>query len=119
MTEKEFFKKYPDADLNRFVFKDGKVFFKINPDNEYRLVDIKYRSFYDSPGWVKYLTSYKDNGFGIWSADGTVQTYDINHETTTNMDINKIYRILHGCEKIWILCSSGKNNISRVSAANE
>ncbi len=29
------------------------------------------------------------------------------------------YRILHGCEKIWILCSSGKNNISRVSAANE
>ncbi len=90
MTEKEFFKKYPDADPNRFVFKDGKVFFKINPDNEHRLVDIKYRSFYDSPGWAKYLTSYKDNGFGIWSADGTVQTYDINHETTTNMDINKI-----------------------------
>ncbi len=90
MTEKEFFKKYPDADPNRFVFKDGKVFFKINPDNEHRLVDIKYRSFYDSPGWAKYLTSYKDNGFGIWSADGTIQTYDINHETTTNMDINKI-----------------------------
>ncbi len=53
-------------------------------------MDIKYRSFYDSPGWAKYLTSYKDNGFGIWSADGTIQTYDINHETTTNMDINKI-----------------------------
>ena len=30
-----------------------------------------------------------------------------------------IWRILHGGEKIWILCSSGKNNISRVSAANE
>ena len=90
MTEKEFFIKYPDADPNRFVFKDGKVWFKINPDNEHRLVNIKYRSFYDSPGWAKYLTSYKDNGFGIWSADGTVQTYDINHETTTNMDINKI-----------------------------
>jgi antirestriction protein len=30
-----------------------------------------------------------------------------------------IYRILDGCEEIWILCSSGKNNISRVSAANE
>ncbi len=29
-----FFKKYPDADPSRFVFKDGKVFFKINPDNE-------------------------------------------------------------------------------------
>ena len=90
MTEKEFFKKYPDADPNRFVFKNEKVWFKINPDNEYRLVDTEYRSFYDSPGWTKYLTSYKDRGFGIWSADGTIQTYDINHETTTNMDINKI-----------------------------
>ncbi len=90
MTEKEFFKKYPDADPSRFVFKDNKVFFKINPDNEHRLADIEYRVFYDSPGWAKYLTSYKDNGFGIWSADGTIQTYDINHETTTNMDINKI-----------------------------
>ncbi len=45
MTEKEFFKKYPDADPNRFVFKDEKVFFKINPDNEHRLADIEYRSF--------------------------------------------------------------------------
>ena len=27
-------------------------------------------------------------------------------------------RILHGGEKIWILCSSGMNNISRVSTAN-
>ena len=90
MTEKEFFKKYPDADPNRFVFKNEKVWFKINPDNEYRLADIEYRVFYDSPEWTKYLTSYKDRGFGIWSADGTIQTYDINHETTTNMDINKI-----------------------------
>ena len=90
MTEKEFFKKYPDADPNRFVFKNEKVWFKINPDNEYRLVDIEYRSFYDIPDRVKYLTSYKERGFGIWFADGTIQTYDINHETTTNMDINKI-----------------------------
>ncbi len=90
MTEKEFFKKYPDADPSRFVFKDGKVWFKINPDNEYRLADIEYRVFHDSPEWTKYLTSYKDRGFGIWFADGTIQTYDINHETTTNMDINKI-----------------------------
>ena len=28
-------------------------------------------------------------------------------------------RNIDGCEEIWILCSSGKNNISRVSAANE
>ncbi len=75
MTEKEFFKKYPDADPNRFVFKDGKVFFKINPDNEYRLADIEYRVFYDSPEWTKYLTSYKERGFGIWFADGVVPKF--------------------------------------------
>ncbi len=73
-----FFKKYPDADPSRFVFKDGKVFFKINPDNEYRLADIEYRIFYDSPEWVKYLTSYKERGFGIWFADGTIQPYEKN-----------------------------------------
>ncbi len=73
-----FFKKYPDADPSRFVFKDDKVFFKINPDNEYRLADIEYRVFYDSPEWSKYLTSYKDRGFGIWFADGTIQPYEKN-----------------------------------------
>jgi hypothetical protein len=46
------------------------------------------------------------------------QLYD--HETTPNYsEAVHIYRILDGCEEIWILCSSGKNNISRVSAANE
>ncbi len=80
-----FFKKYPDADPNRFVFKDGKVFFKINPDNENRLADIEYRVFYDSPEWTKYLTSYKDRGFGIWFADGTIQTYDINSDKMANI----------------------------------
>ena len=90
MTEKEFFKKYPDADPSRFVFKDDKVFLKINPDNKYRLADIEYRVFYDSPEWTKYLTSYKERGFGIWFADGTIQTYDVNHETTTDMNINNI-----------------------------
>ena len=73
-----FFKKYPDADPSRFVFKDDKVFFKINPDNEYRLVDTEYRVFYDSPEWSKYLTSYKDRGFGIWFADRTIQPYEKN-----------------------------------------
>ena len=60
------------------MFKDDKVFFKINPDNEYRLADIEYRVFYDSPEWSKYLTSYKDRGFGIWFADGTIQPYEKN-----------------------------------------
>ena len=86
MTEKEFFKKYPDADPNRFVFKDGKVFFKINPDKEYRLADIEHRVFYDSPEWTKYLTSYKERGFGIWFADGTIQPYKKN---LSKEDVNK------------------------------
>ena len=91
MTEKEFFKKYPDADPNRFVFKDGKVFFKINPDNEYRLADIEYRVFQDSPDWTKYLTSYKDRGFGIWFADGTIQPYKKNHTAIKDVNKFKVY----------------------------
>ncbi len=85
-----FFKKYPDADPSRFIFKDGKVFFKINPDNEHRLVDIEYRVFYDSPEWTKYLTSYKDRGFGIWFADGTVQPYkkNLSKEDINNFPIH-------------------------------
>jgi hypothetical protein len=39
--------------------------------------------------------------------------------TNGMQECNNIYRILDGCEEIWILYSSGKNNISRVSAANE
>ena len=86
MTEKEFFKKYPDADPNRFVFKDGKVFFKINPDNEYRLVDIESRAYQGVSEWTKYLTSYKERGFGIWFADGTIQPYKKN---LSKEDVNK------------------------------
>ncbi len=89
-TKKKFFLKYPDADPNRFVFKDKVVCFKLNPDNELRLSDIESDSFQRTPSWTKYLTSYKERGFGIWFADGTIQPYDINHETTTSMDINKI-----------------------------
>ena len=93
MTETEktkFFTKYPDADPNRFVFRNGKVWFKINPDNEYRLLDIESDTYQRTSSWTKYLTSYKERGLGIWFANGTVQPYDINHETTTSMDINKI-----------------------------
>ena len=42
------------------------------------MADIEYRVFYDSPEWTKYLTSYKDRGFGIWFADGTIQPYEKN-----------------------------------------
>ena len=116
MTEKEFFKKYPDADPSRFVFKDGKVFFKINPDNEHRLADIEYRVFYDSPEWTKYLTSYKKRGFGIWFANGTIQTYDINHETTTNMDINKIK--IYVTDDKWFLSDLSPYTITNTLSTN-
>ncbi len=91
MTEKEFFKKYPDADPNRFVFKDGKVFFKINPDNKYRLVDIESRAYQGVSDWTKYLTSYKERGFGIWFADGTIQPYKKNHTATKDVNKFKVY----------------------------
>ena len=73
MTETEktkFFIKYPDADPNRFVFRNEKVWFKINPDNEYRLLDIESDTYQRTPTWTKYLTSYKERGFGIWFVDG-------------------------------------------------
>ena len=66
-----FFKKYPDADPNRFVFKDEKVWFTLNPDNEYRLLDIESDTYQRTSTWTNYLTSYKERGFGIWFADGT------------------------------------------------
>ncbi len=82
----EFFTKYPEADPSRFVFKNGKVWFKLNPDNEYRLLDIESDTYQRTPSWTKYLTSYKERGFGIWFADGTVQPYKKN---TTMKDTNK------------------------------
>ncbi len=81
-----FFIKYPDADPSRFVFKNGKVWFKLNPDNENRLLDMESDTYQRTSSWTKYLTSYKERGFGIWFADGTVQPYKKN---MTTKDINK------------------------------
>ncbi len=74
---------------DRFMSRVGVLSFKPFFD-QYRLVDIESRAYQGVSDWKKFLTSYKERGFGIWFADGTIQTYDINHETTTNMDINKI-----------------------------
>ncbi len=60
-----FFVKYPDADPSRFVFKNGKVGFKLDPDDETRLLDIESDTFQRTPSWTKYLTSYKKRGFRI------------------------------------------------------
>jgi hypothetical protein len=63
----------------------------------------------------------------IWVSEFQILLYFIasyymavwNSDTHITRAQYNIYRILDGCEEIWILCSSGKNNISRVSAANE
>ncbi len=85
-----FFKKYPDADPNRFVFKDDKVWFKLNPDNEYRLLDIESDTYQRTSAWTKYLTSYKERGFGIFFADGTIQPYkkNLSKEDINNFPIH-------------------------------
>ena len=42
------------------------------------LLDITYDTFLRTPGFTKYLTNFKERGFGIWFADGTVQPYKKN-----------------------------------------
>ena len=85
-----FFKKYPDADPNRFVFKDEKVWFKLNPDNEYRLLDIESDTYQRTSTWTNYLTSYKEREFGIFFADGTIQPYkkNLSKEDINNFPIH-------------------------------
>ena len=96
-AKRKFLEKYPDADVSKFKFEvklteEGDIdsyetYFKLTEKDSF---DITSDTFLNNKKWTKYLTSNKDKGFGIWFADGTVQPYDINHETTTSMDINKI-----------------------------
>ena len=116
MSKTSFFTKYPDADPNRFVFRNEKVWFKINPDNEYRLLDIESDTYQRTPTWTKYLTSYKERGFGIWFANGIIQTYDINHKTTTNMDINKIK--IYVTDDKWFLLDLSPYTITNTLSAD-
>ncbi len=50
------------------------------------LLDITYDTFLRTPGFTKYLTNFKERGFGIWFADGTVQPYKKN---TNHIEENK------------------------------
>ena len=74
----------------------------------------QYMKGYDKymKGYYKCITGY-DNYINAYDK----YTKDFFEKIFTNDEY--ISRILHGGEKIWILCSSGKNNMSRVSAANE
>ncbi len=96
-AKRKFLEKYPDADVSKFRFEvelteEGDIdsyetYFKLTEKDSF---DITSDTFLNNKKWTKYLTSNKERGFGIWSANGTIQPYDINHETTTSMDINKI-----------------------------
>ena len=83
----KFYKKYPDADSGRFVFRvvDDKVvtYYKIGNGG---LLDITYDTFLRTPGFTKYLTNFKERGFGIWFAKGTAQPYNKN---TNRVEANK------------------------------
>ena len=82
-TKKEFFKKYPDADSRRFVFRevDNKIITYFDIGNG-GLLDITSDTSLRTPGFTKYLTNFKERGFGTWFADGTVQPYKKNTNHT-------------------------------------
>ena len=49
-------------------------------------LDITSDTFLRTPGFTKYLTSFKERGFGIWFANGTVPPYKKN---TNRAEANK------------------------------
>ena len=70
---RDFLKKYPDADINKFRFEvsvdqdlnvEKNIFYKINNTISY---DITSDTFKNNTEWTKYLTINKKVGFGIWS----------------------------------------------------
>ena len=54
-------------------------------------MDIESRAYQGVSDWTKYLTSYKERGFGIWFADGTIQPYKKNHTATKDVNKFKVY----------------------------
>ncbi len=122
-AKRKFFEKYPDADVSKFRFEveltnEGDIdsyetYFKLTEKDSF---DITSDTFLNNKKWIKYLTSNKDKGFGIWLANGTIQTYDINHETTTNMDINKI--IIYVTDDNWFLADLSPYTITNTLSAD-
>ena len=55
------------------------------------MADIESRAYQGVSDWTKYLTSYKERGFGIWFADGTIQPYKKNHTATKDVNKFKVY----------------------------
>ena len=50
------------------------------------MLDITYDTFLRTRGFTQYLTNFKERGFGIWFANGTVQPYKKN---TMKIDTKK------------------------------
>ncbi len=92
-AKRKFLAKYPDADVSKFKFEvkltdEGDIdsyetYFKLTEKDSF---DITSDTFLNNKTWKKYLTSNKERSFGIWFADGFVQTYK---ENTTTKNINK------------------------------
>ncbi len=71
---RDFLKKYPNADINKFRFEvsidkdlrvEKNIYYKIDDTTSY---DITSETFKNNKEWTKYLTiSTKKIGFGIWS----------------------------------------------------
>ncbi len=70
---RDFLKKYPDADINKFRFEvsvdqdlnvEKNIYYKLDDTISY---DITYDTFLNNKEWTKYLTVNKKVGFGIWS----------------------------------------------------
>ena len=55
------------------------------------MADIESRAYQGVSDWTKYLTSYKERGFGIWFADGTIQPYKKNHTAIKDVNKFKVY----------------------------
>ena len=70
---RDFLKKYPDADIDKFDFEvsmdqdlnvEKTIYYKIDDTTSY---DITSDTFLNNKEWTKYLTINKKVGFGIWS----------------------------------------------------
>jgi hypothetical protein len=72
-------------------------------------------------GWKLFIRKFSETDAGVYQCVGKDGKGNFG-KTAAKLLLEGMvytYRILDGCEEIWILCSSVKNNISRVSAANE
>ncbi len=73
---RDFLKKFPDADIDKFRFEVSvdqdlnvkkNIYYKIDDTDDTTSYDITSDTFLNNKEWTKYLTINKKVGFGIWS----------------------------------------------------